>query len=82
MDSIISGLIVSICAVAFVISWARLKGKFKSGYEWAILFVPLSLFFDVINEQSNRWRYINLFSAFLLPVVIAWFIYTLYASSY
>lgn len=81
MDSIISGLVMSICAVAFVISWARLKGSFKNGYEWAILFVPLSLFFDVINERSNRWRYINLLSSLLLPVVIAWFLYTLFASS-
>lgn len=72
---IVSGLSMVVFATLFVISWSRLKGEFKDGYGWAILAVPLSLFFDVLKDNSCKWRYINLLSAFLLPVTAGWFLY-------
>lgn len=57
----------------FIFSWGKLHGNFKQGYEWAAFLVPVSLFFDVIPDYLNAWRYVNIVSAIILPFGIACF---------
>lgn len=72
--------LVGATTVAFIVSWCRLKGEFREGYEWAICCVPLSLFFDVLRERGCKWRYVNLVSAFMLSVAIMLLLAAIYDS--
>ena len=59
-------LLLILCFIIFVYSWVKISQHIKKETKWAVIFVPLSLLFDVISDaQGNKLRVINLTFAFL-----------------